>query len=109
MKRRELSLEERKIVISNFKDGKSLSEIGKIVGRSKSTIQNVVNRYNCEKRIDNLQRPGRPKLLSDRDERFIKAIVKKNTFESTPKIALSLEIAKKYMSIIKYSAQSNPS
>ena len=60
MKRRELSSEKRKVVISNSKDGKSLSEIEKMVESSKST----------------LLRSGRPKLLLDRDERFIKGIVK---------------------------------
>lgn len=77
MPRKELSIEERNIIINNNKMGKSYSEIAKIINRSKSTVQKVINRFKIENIIENKPRTGRPPKLSNRDERKIVDIIKK--------------------------------
>ena len=77
MSRKELTIEERKIIIHNHELGKSYSEIAIITKKSKSTIQKIINRYNNEKRIENKLRTGRPPKLNNRDNRKIEAILKK--------------------------------
>lgn len=91
MTRREFSIEERNIIINNHKSGKSYSEIAQIIGRSKSSIQKVINRFQKENRIENKPRCGRPKKLSIREERKIASIIKNDPFKSAPKIATELK------------------
>lgn len=91
MHRRELSIEEREIIINCHKQGKSYNDISEIVGRSKSTVQKVVNRYENEGRVKNKPRSGRPGKLSAKEKRAIVSIIKKNPFERATKIALDLE------------------
>lgn len=91
MSRKELSIEERKIIINSHENGISYSEIGKIINRSKSTVQKVINRFKSENLIANKPRTGRPPKLNNREERKIEAIIKKDPFTSAPKIATELK------------------
>lgn len=93
MVRKELTVNERQIIINCHEQGKSYADINKIVGRPKSTIQNVINRYNKENRIENKVRSGRPRKLTERDERKIASIIKKDPFKSAPKIATDIQIS----------------
>lgn len=91
MSRKELSIEERKIIINSHEIGKSYSEIAKIINRSKSTVQKVINHFKIENIIENKPRTGRPPKLNNREERKIEAIIKKDPFTSAPKTATELK------------------
>jgi len=88
MSRKELTVEERKIILNlHVKERKSYAEIAKIMSRSRSTIQHVIGRFKNEGRIENTRRSGRPPKLNDRDKRTIKHIVDKEPFQSAVKIS----------------------
>lgn len=91
MARTELSLGERKIVINMHRMGKSYTEIGKLVKRSRSTIQKVVNRFKQENRIENKARTGRPRKLSEREERYICNEAWKDPKKSAVKLAVEVQ------------------
>lgn len=81
MSKKHLTLEERKLILNlHVKQKKSYAEIGKILSRSRSTIQSVVGRFKYEGRVNNKRKPGRPKILSAGDLVAIKRIdlLKKN-------------------------------
>ncbi|GIX75761.1 hypothetical protein CDAR_131 [Caerostris darwini] len=59
----EITPEERKIIIKLRNEGKTLREIGKIVGRTHSSIQRVINNYTSSKFIISKARSGRPSKL----------------------------------------------
>lgn len=91
MARSELSVGERKIAINLHKERKSYAEIGHILKRSKSTIQKIINRYKTEERIQNKVRTGRPRKLTQREEKFVLREIKKNPKKSAPEIAAELQ------------------
>lgn len=74
---KETTLEERKIIINLFKEGKSYAKIAEILKRSRSTIQSIINKFKTEGILHNLKRSGRPRKLSLREERKIVRIIKK--------------------------------
>lgn len=83
----ETSVEERKIIARLYKQNKSYSEIGKVIGRSRFTVRSVVKRVHSTHKLENKPRCGRPRKLTPREERTVVCSVKKN-----PKLA-SAEIA----------------
>ena len=91
MPRKELSIEERNIIINNHKMGKSYSQIAVIIGKSKSTMQKIINRFKNEKRIENKPRSGRPLKLNATEERKIVALIKNDPIISASKIAAELK------------------
>ena len=87
MSKKHLTLEERKLILNlHVKQKKSYAEIGKILSRSRLTIQSVVGRFKYEGRVNNKRKPGRPKILSAGDLLAIKRMVAKDPFISTSKI-----------------------
>ncbi|GIY70664.1 hypothetical protein CDAR_189791 [Caerostris darwini] len=62
-------------------EGKTLREIGKIVGRTHSSIQRVINNYTSSKSVISKPRSGRPSKLTAREKRCLQV----RTFESTYK------------------------
>lgn len=85
--RTEISIETRKIIIDLREKGKSFREIAKIVGRHHTSVKKIVDKSKNLKKIENFQRTGRPKILSERDERRIVALVKNNPSSSAVQIA----------------------
>lgn len=79
--------EVRHLVVKLSLDGKPVREIGQIVGRSKSTVQGIIQRYREQGRISNKSRLGQGKLLNNHDERRILKEVKTNPKISAPKLA----------------------
>lgn len=59
---RQTTLEERQLVIFHHKKNKSQREIAKILNRSASTIQHIIERYNRENRVKNNSK-GSPKKI----------------------------------------------
>ncbi|GIY98960.1 hypothetical protein CEXT_241851 [Caerostris extrusa] len=71
LKGKEITPEERKIIIKLRNEGKTLREIGKIVGRTHSSIQRVINNYTSSKSIISKPRSGRPSKLTAREQRYV--------------------------------------
>ncbi|GIY92358.1 uncharacterized protein CEXT_627421 [Caerostris extrusa] len=71
LKGKEITPKERKIIIKLRNEGKnSFREIGKIVGRTHSSIQRVINNYTSSKSIISKPRSGRPSKLTAREKRY---------------------------------------
>ncbi|GIX94789.1 uncharacterized protein CEXT_193471 [Caerostris extrusa] len=68
---KEITPEERKIIIKHRNEGKTLREIGKIVERTHSSIQRVINNYTSSKSIISKPRSGRPSKLIVREKRYV--------------------------------------
>lgn len=79
---KQTTFEIRQLVIKLHSEGKKVREIGDIVGRSSSTVHDIIKRHRDEFRINNKSREGQGKILNDRDERRIIQKIKKNPFET---------------------------
>ncbi|GIY33294.1 uncharacterized protein CDAR_382841 [Caerostris darwini] len=82
LKEKEITPEERKIIIKLRNEGKTLREIGKIVGRTHSSIQREINNYTSSKSIISKKHSGRPSKLTAREKRYIFKSVRLNPHES---------------------------
>lgn len=80
------SIELRKLVVEHHKNGKSQREIAQIFNKCRSTIKNIIKRYNNEKRIISKPRISTKKLFSNRDERWIVNKSRNNPRLSAPKL-----------------------
>lgn len=87
----ETTLTERKLILRLHNECRSSYEISKLVGRPRSTIQSIIDRFSITKTIRNQPRTGRPHKLTDADMRFIVREVKKKPTISAPKLAGELE------------------
>lgn len=74
----EISLDVKEIIITHFKKGITEQEIAEIVGRPRTTIHYIIDKYKKTKSIENVQRSGRPKKLNEVNERWILREIKKN-------------------------------
>ena len=84
---KQTSIETRKIIIDLKNKGKSLREIGEIVGRSHNTVKNIIDKYDEHQTLENLPGAGRPKILSSTDERAVVREVRENPTSSAVKIS----------------------
>lgn len=78
------TIEIRNLIIQHYKSGKSQREVAVMVNRSRSTIKNIIKRYNDEKRIANKPKHPGKKVLTEREERWILQKVKVNPRLSAP-------------------------
>src|SRR5213078_4441412 len=83
----ELTPFERGEIVGLSKGGHSVRNISKILGRPKSTVQDVITKYNEENRTDAAPRNGRPPALSERDKRQLGRIVRQNRKQAVEEIA----------------------
>lgn len=60
-KGKELSPEEKRIVINIFESGNSITEISRLLQRSHSTVSSFIRRYLLRGEIESRRRSGRPK------------------------------------------------
>jgi len=79
--------------------GKSYSEIGNELNRSKSCIKTIIDRYNETKSYDDRPRSGRPRISTEKDERQLVRLVKKNRTLTITYSCTQLEIVKWQKSI----------
>ena len=84
------SFDTRQLVIYNREKGKSYREIGTLLNLSKSTVADIIRRYNREDRIESVAQTGRPKLLDIREKRNIIRKVSKDPKLSAPWLAAEL-------------------
>src|SRR5688572_19751973 len=83
-KRRELTDFERGEIIGLFKGDIKQSKIVEILGHSKSTVSSIIKKYNEKGLTTTTPRSGRPKILSECDNRHLVKIAKEhrsNTLE----------------------------
>ncbi|GFT23213.1 uncharacterized protein TNCV_1859171 [Trichonephila clavipes] len=95
LKGKEITPEERKIIIKLRNEGKTLREIGKIVGRTHSSIQRVINNYTSSKSVISKPRFERPSKLTIREKRYVFKSIRLNPRLSTSQIANDRERFKK--------------
>ena len=89
--KKNVSFEKRQLVIFHYEKGNSYRKIGEMLRLSKSMVGDIVQRYKNEDRILPKKQTGRPKLLNDRDNRFIMKEVYKNPKISEPKVKALLK------------------
>lgn len=87
---KQLTDEERKILINLFKDGHSQRYIIEKLNKSQASIWKVINAYTKENRVSRKLRPGRPKITSERIDKRILEISNSNPFKSVAKIRAQL-------------------
>lgn len=85
------SFDQRQLVIFHFAKGKTNREISELLNIPKSTVGDIIRRYKNEDRIDSVPQNGRPKILSQNDERYIMKKVKIDPRISAPKLKTDLE------------------
>ena len=85
-KTHELTPFERGEIVGLSKGGHSIRDISKILGIPKSTIQEVITKYNEKNCTDTLPRSGRPLTLSERDKRQLGRIVWQNRKQAVEEI-----------------------
>lgn len=83
-KKKETSWEARQLVIWHSAKGKTQQAIADSLHMKRSTVRDILLRFNKEQRIENIPRTGRPRKLTPREERNIVRKVKKNPKVSAP-------------------------
>jgi transposase len=83
----ELTATEKGVIIGCRLSGKSIREIAVITGHPKSTVGNIVKRYEKEGHVNNQPREGRPQLMNERDKRRLVRVVVQNRHKSFSQIA----------------------
>lgn len=89
-KSKETSCAERSLIIRLHNQCKSSYEIARLVGKPRSTIQSIIDRFGITKSVENQHRSGRPRSLTEQDERFVLRQIKKNPKTSAPVLASEL-------------------
>lgn len=84
----------RELIISHHKSGKGIREIGRMVGRSHSTVHNIIKRYKEFQSVENRSKKSKSTIFSESDKRFLVRKIKENPFLSRLKLA---QIAEKYL------------
>jgi transposase len=77
-KKKELTDFERGEIIGLHKGGFSQRKITEILNIPKSTVGDVIKKYNDQGLTTTASRSGRPKILTERDERHLINLVKEN-------------------------------
>ena len=90
-KKSEISVSVRDRVIFLRQNGQSYREIGKTLNLSFTTVQYIVKKYEKTKSTDNQPRTGRPKVLTNRERRYI--IKKATKYPFTSAQALCNDVA----------------
>lgn len=88
---REIPIGTREIIVKLKNEGKSLREIGAIVNKPRSSVQRVIENFKSSKKITSKPRGGRPRKLSQRDERDILRIIKQNPKTNASKISQGIK------------------
>ncbi len=89
-KGRNTSFDLRQLVIFNRAKGFSGDKISRILSVPRSTVYDILKRFEKENRIESIKQTGRPPKLSVQDERFIERTVTKNPKVTATMIATEL-------------------
>ncbi|GBL89087.1 hypothetical protein AVEN_255224-1 [Araneus ventricosus] len=85
---KDISVDVRSLVISHWKNGKSVRCIGQILKLSKPTVFNIIRRFKKTNSVENKHRSGRPRTFSESEERWIVRQVHINPRTSAVKLTL---------------------
>lgn len=85
---RQTSIDTRELVIKLRNEGKTMREIGAVIGRSHNTVKKIIDKYQKLNKLENCPKSGRPKKLNQTQIRSIVRKVKNNPSESAVKIAI---------------------
>lgn len=88
---KQTTMEIRHLILKLYGEGNTVRGIAEIVGKSRSTIHDIIKRYRNEFRIENKSRKGQGKILNDNDERRILREVKKNPLKSANELQKFVE------------------
>lgn len=88
--RKEVSIDEKNLIIQEHKKGKSYRAISKFFNKPFATVQYIIKKFKTTGSVENKPRSGRPKKLSRRDVSLILREVDKNPRISAPKLAESI-------------------
>lgn len=94
LRRQEISLDEREIIIKFRDEGLSVREIGKKLKRSPASVQTVIQNFNLTKSLTSKPRSGRPQKLSDRDKRNLLLKIKCDPKKTAKDLAKHIASAK---------------
>src|SRR4051812_3815754 len=86
LRHRQLTDFERGEIVGGWKCGFTGEEIGDALGRPKSTVNNVINKYKKFGRTTVAPRRGRPRKLNVRDTRRLIRIVKEDRRQAVDEI-----------------------
>jgi transposase len=83
--RKELSIEDRtKILCFRQNTDMSMRAISDSVGCSVSCVKKTLDRYRESNSLDDRPRSGRPKVMTHKDERYVKLLSKRDRFKTLP-------------------------
>lgn len=85
------TFEQRQLVVYHHAKGKTCREIAAIVNMKKSTVHDIIKRFEKEDRLEFRCSTGRPRTFSQRDERVIVRKVQQNPKISATRIASEVE------------------
>nr|XP_042905039.1 uncharacterized protein LOC122270693 [Parasteatoda tepidariorum] len=91
--RQELNEAERGMIIGAHRFGHSISAISDKFQIPRSTVGDVVLKWEREGVIKPQSRPGKPKIMSDRDRRSLRRVVKANRQMSLDTVATNFRAA----------------
>lgn len=85
------SVEIRQLIVKLNFEGKTVREIAELVGRSKSTVHDIIKRFRDEFRLTNKSREGQGKILTEREERSLLKEIKQDPFKTAKELKISLK------------------
>ncbi|GFV95646.1 hypothetical protein TNCV_4576471 [Trichonephila clavipes] len=74
---KELLKDLKDIIIKLYKESKSQRQIAKTIGKSRTTVQKIIEKFQAKGNTLNKPRTGRPPIFTDRERRIIVENVKK--------------------------------
>ncbi|KAK2578078.1 hypothetical protein KPH14_001026 [Odynerus spinipes] len=82
----ETQMYERELILKYHKQGKSYREIAELIGRCLSTVPYIIKQSKTEHTVLNKHRTGRPKKLTQREEKMVVREIKKDPHISATKL-----------------------
>ena len=93
-KRKELKFEEKKIILALDESGMSARTIAKMFGRSNSCVSRILKRFRDCGTLENNSRSGRPRKVTDRDQRSLGKIVRDDRRQTLSEITSNVNVGK---------------
>ena len=90
MARNKYSDQLREKIITDFNNGESVTYIGKKFDIHHSVISRIISRFRSSGSLTTVHKGGRPRKTSDRDDKAIIRLIKKDPFVSSKSIATQL-------------------
>ncbi|MCJ8738187.1 hypothetical protein PDJAM_G00032530 [Pangasius djambal] len=91
MKSMQISMQVKEAIIRLKKQHKSIREIAKTLGVTKSTVGYILKKKESTGELNNIERPGSPWKTTKVDDRRILSLVKKDPFTTSTEVKNTLE------------------